>query len=70
MCCDDARGSTDGENNAVVVETSSKGIRRSPFSDRVDEPRKKRKTSATGTVSKEKTEQVLVYCTWCNERAC
>ena len=54
--------SIDGEDNAVVVANSSEGNERSPSSDRVGEPRKKSKTAATGTVSKAKTEQVLVDC--------
>ena len=51
-------GSSDEEDNAVVVGNSSEGSERSPSSDRVGEQRKKRKTAATGTVSKAKTEQV------------
>ena len=53
-------GSSDVEDNAVVVANSSEGSEISPRSDRVGEPRKKRKTAATGTVSKARTEQVLV----------
>ena len=51
-------GSSDGEDNAVVLENSSEGSERSSSSDIVGEPRRKRKTAATGTVSKAKTEQV------------
>ena len=53
-------GSSDGKDNAVVVANSSEGSERSPSSDKVGAPRNKRKTAATDTVSKARTEQVLV----------